>query len=90
MNGDPDYVVGSAQSYRYCFDGIAEGTVVAVSTLGAKKEKDFFSQGYNEMLQRIKPKAIIRYSDPFLKITWKERLGTYIWRGLSYKRQIEV
>lgn len=56
---------GLPQSYWYCFDGIEKGSVVAVSTLGIRKEKDFFMQGYNEMMKRIKPKAVICYSTPF-------------------------
>lgn len=56
---------GKPQSYWYCFDGIEKGSVVAVSTLGVKKEKDFFLQGYGEMLRRIEPKAIICYCEPF-------------------------
>lgn len=56
---------GLPDSYWFCFDGVEEGSVVAVSTLGVKKEKDFFMQGYNEMLRRIKPKAVICYSTPF-------------------------
>ncbi len=56
---------GKPESFWYCFDGIEEGSVVAVSTLGVKTEKDFFLQGYNEMLRRIKPEAIICYSKPF-------------------------
>lgn len=57
--------MGLPNSYWFCFDGVEEGSIVAVSTLGMKKEKDFFLQGYNEMLRRIKPKAIICYSSPF-------------------------
>lgn len=38
---------------------------MAVSTLGVKREKEFFLQGYNEMLRRIDPKAVICYSSPF-------------------------
>lgn len=56
---------GMPESYWYCFDGIENGSIVAISTLGVKKEKDFFLQGYKEMLKRIQPKAIICYSTPF-------------------------
>ena len=56
---------GLPESYWYCFDGIEKGSVVAVSTLGVRKEKRFFMQGYNEMLERIEPKAILCYSTPF-------------------------
>lgn len=38
---------------------------MAVSTVGVRKEKDFFLQGYSEMLRRIKPKAILCYGAVF-------------------------
>lgn len=56
---------GQADSYWYCFDGVEQGSVVAVSTLGLKGQKDFFMQGYNEMLRRINPQAIICYCELF-------------------------
>lgn len=56
---------GKPESYWYCFDGIEKGSIVAISTLGVRKEKDFFLQGHKEMLKRIKPEAIICYSTPF-------------------------
>lgn len=56
---------GLPDSYIYCFDGIEKGSVVAVSTLGVKREKEFFLQGYNEMLRRIDSKAVICCSSPF-------------------------
>ena len=34
--------MGLPNSYIYCFDGIEKGSVVAVSTLGVKREKEFF------------------------------------------------
>lgn len=65
LNVIPTVSWGLHNSYWFCFDGIEEGSAVAVSTLGVRKEKDFFLQGYNEMLRRIKPKTIICYSKPF-------------------------
>ena len=56
---------GQPQSYWYCFDAIEKGAVVAVSTLGVKSEQDFFLMGYQEMLRRIEPKAILCYCEPF-------------------------
>lgn len=56
---------GKPESYWYCFDGIEKGSIVAISTLGVKKEKDFFLMGYNEMQRRIEPKAVICYCSPF-------------------------
>lgn len=61
----PTLYWGKPQSYWFAFEGIEEGCITAVSTVGVRKEKDFFLQGYNEMLRRIKPKAILCYGQPF-------------------------
>lgn len=61
----PTVTWGKPQSYWYCFDGIEPGSVVALSTLGVKKEKDFFLMGYQEMLRRLEPEAILCYCAPF-------------------------
>jgi len=55
------------RSFDFCFDGIEDGSIVAVSTHGNKraKVKDAFMLGYNKMLKIIKPSAIICYSRPF-------------------------
>ncbi len=41
------------RSFEFCFDGIEKGSVVAVGTLGCKKNKRNFMRGYNEMLERM-------------------------------------
>ena len=56
---------GDLTSFNFCFDGIEKGSIVAVSTIGIKKEKSHFMLGYNEMLSRIKPEKIICYGKPF-------------------------
>ncbi len=56
---------GNAMTYDYCFDGVEKGSVVAVSTLGCRKSKLEFMRGYNTMLEKIEPEAIICFSKPF-------------------------
>lgn len=67
----PTVYWGKPQTYWYCFDGIEQESVVAVSTVGVRKEKDFFLQGYTEMLRRLKPKAIICYGAVFPEMDGK-------------------
>ncbi len=55
-----DYV-----SYDYCFDSIEKGCVVAIGMIGCKHEKKAFLSGYNEMLIRIEPEAIVCFGDPY-------------------------
>ena len=56
---------GDLTSFNFCFDGIEKGGIVAVSTIGVKKQKSHFMLGYNEMLSRIKPSKIICCGKPF-------------------------
>lgn len=65
INVIPTVLWGLPQSYWYCFDGIEKGSIVAVSTIGVRKEKDFFMQGFNEMLKRIHPSTVICYGKAF-------------------------
>lgn len=53
------------RSFEFCFDGIEKGGVVAVGTLGCKKNKRNFMCGYNEMFERIEPSKIIVFDKPF-------------------------
>jgi len=55
---------GDERSFDFCFDGIEEGSVVAVATYN-RKNKEAFLLGYNKMLEVIKPSAIICFDTPF-------------------------
>ena len=66
----PDVVWGTKDSFQFCFDGIPKHSTVAVSTVGVKRDKDWnnatdslFRDGYNEMLKRLEPTAILFYGD---------------------------
>ena len=51
-------------SYEFAFDGLYEGQIVAVGTLGCSKnvkDKILLINGFVEMIRRIKPKLIIIY-----------------------------
>ena len=61
----PSLVWGDPDTFWFSFDGIDEGSVVAVSTVGMRTEKQLFLAGYKELLRRIKPEAVICYGDPF-------------------------
>lgn len=49
-------------SFDFCFDGIPEGSCVAVSSVGVWKNPECltaFKKGYEEMIRRIKPSKIL-------------------------------
>ncbi len=56
---------GSYGCFEFCFDGVEEGSVVAVSTYTREDNKKGFMEGYEIMMEKIKPSAIICYGDPF-------------------------
>lgn len=53
------------ESYDFCFDAVEKGSIVAIGMIGCKRSKGEFMAGYNEMLRRIEPQAIICFGDPF-------------------------
>ncbi|MEO1439589.1 MAG: DUF4417 domain-containing protein [Chloroflexota bacterium] len=53
------------ESYAFCFDGIAQHSVVALTTLGTRRRKSDFLSGFYAMLVRIQPSRILCYGDPF-------------------------
>ncbi len=56
---------GLSQSYEFCFDGIEKNSVVAIGMIGCKHERVRFMRGYDAMIERIAPSAIICFGDPF-------------------------
>ena len=84
---------GDERSFEFCFDGIEEGSVVAVSTYYRENCEADFMLGYNEMLKRIKPSIVICYDEPFKAMTGNvvEFLPTtYEWtKNLNWKDQIQ-
>ena len=84
---------GDARSFDFCFDGIEEGSIVAVSTYYRENNEEEFMLGYNEMLKRIKPSLILCYDEPFKSMTGniKEFLPTtYEWtKNLDWKDQVQ-
>lgn len=54
------------ESYDFCFEGIEQGSVVAIATYGIakdKKAKELFYKGYEEMKRRLKPSLILCYGE---------------------------
>ena len=62
-------------SYSFCFLGVEEGSVVAVSTVGlgdprgtrgaTQDERALFRAGFEEMLRRIQPRQVILYGESY-------------------------
>lgn len=93
---------GDASTYDFCFLGIPKGSVVAVSTYMVSEhgnyqdQKEFFMQGYNEMLRRIKPEKIICYNTPFPEmkgdivfVDYDKSSWRYMNREVEYSKYVD-
>lgn len=52
------------ETFEFCFQGIPEGSVVSISTIGVKRDPaalEVWRAGVAEMIQRIKPSVILVY-----------------------------
>lgn len=52
------------ETFEFCFDGIPKGSIVAISTIGVKKEETSFEiwkNGVDKMINRIEPSTILCY-----------------------------
>lgn len=55
---------GMPETFEFCFDGIEQGSICVVSTIGVKRDgaaTQIWRSGMDEMIKRIKPSAIWCY-----------------------------
>jgi len=56
---------GTDETFDYCFEGIPTNSVVAIGTVASglrkKKNREIFTEGFEKMLEVLKPKTIIVY-----------------------------
>src|SRR5450432_4135200 len=49
-------------SYAFCFAGIPQRSLIAISTVGVRKQDDaLFTQGYRELVTRLSPSCVLCY-----------------------------
>ena len=52
------------ETFKFCFDGIPKESIVSISTIGVKRNKEalkIWKNGVDELIKRIKPSAILIY-----------------------------
>lgn len=58
----------SPPSYDFCFLGIPQHSVVALTTLGTRRQKHAFLHGFDAMLERLQPSVVLCYGKPFAEM----------------------
>ena len=64
INVIPTISWAEAETYKFAFSGIPEGSIVAVSTIGVKEDKqalEIWRGGMKAMIKAVKPKKILVY-----------------------------
>ncbi len=67
-------------SYSFCFEGIKKTSIVAVSNVCCRTDKQaaIFDDGINELIKRISPKKIIIQSNTIYRNRYENELFTHI------------
>ena len=56
---------GTEETWDYCFDGIPTNSIVAIGTIASGlsriENRQLFENGFNRMIEVIKPKAVVLY-----------------------------
>ncbi len=89
----PTVTWADVDTFEYCFQGIEKGSIVAVSTVGSRRNQSslkIWVKGMDELIKRINPTAILIYGDPiqyeFGNINVKYYKNDIIERRKSYGR----
>lgn len=67
----PTVMWGEEETWDWCFDGMPKHSIVAVSNVGTQRsndEKNYFINGYNEMLNRLEPEKVLFFTRNFAEV----------------------
>lgn len=88
----PTVAWGLYDSYDFCFLGLPERSVLAISTVGTRNDasaKTPFLYGFKEMLKRLTPSAVLCYGEPYPEMTDLIELHEYpdFWKSIAHARK---
>jgi len=88
----PTVAWASPASWDFCFLGLPSRSVLAISTVGTRNDpvaKLSFLLGFEEMLNRLNPSAVLCYGKPYPEMEKQIRLHSYpsFWNSLAAKRR---
>lgn len=83
---------GLHDSYDFCFLGLPERSVLAVSTVGTRKNdstKIPYISGFREMINRLKPTVVMCYGEPYREMLDLVDVRIYpdYWQGVAAARR---
>ena len=80
LNVIPTISWGCEKSFDFCFEGVKEGSIVAVSNIGCitQGSKEYFDAGFEKMKEVIKPKQIIFQCNKKYKEHYKNEMIIFV------------
>lgn len=76
----PAIVWGGPDTFDFCFDGVPEGSIVAVSSHGCLRNgEELFIQGFEAMIKKLAPSAVVFYGPvpEELKTKYSDKICDY-------------
>lgn len=88
----PTVAWASPESWEFCFLGLPSRSVLAVSVVGTRNDPvgEFaFLLGFEEMLKRLNPTAVMCYGKPYPQMATMTNLHSYpsFWNSVGAKRR---
>jgi hypothetical protein len=82
---------GSPESYEFCFAGLPQYSLLALSTVGTHKDPSdcaFFLSGFEQMVDRLSPSCVLCYGQPHPEMETLAELKVFPsrWEGLHVAR----
>ncbi len=80
------------ETFEFCFEGIPEGSIVSISTIGVKRDKEamkIWTNGVDRMIEKIKPSKIIIYGGK-LDYDFKDIEVFYFENKVTERMKLEV
>ena len=87
----PSVAWAAPDSFDFCFAGLPEHSLLAVSTVGVFRDADrqFFMAGFRAMVKRLNPSTVLCYGQPISKMDDLVTLKIYPdrWQGIRRARK---
>jgi len=83
----PTVAWSTPASYDFCFAGLPRFTVVALTTVGSRRQKASFMHGYDALIERVGPATVMCYGTPFPEMAARTAVQPYPTRYDLRKRK---
>ena len=90
LNVVPCISWSDSKSFEYCFNGVVENSIVAVSNVGCRntEHKKFFDSGFDAMIEKLNPSKILFMCNKKFRSDYKQENIIFLDTFFDKKRKI--